>query len=154
MRCTRGRFTSLYHLSPRGSGGRKRGSSGGEVRTTALPMGASAVQSRGMTSRGSRIWHRQRRRKKANIRANKPVPECRTQLHAVAQEPRDDHLDETKCDGSGQSDTSSDTMELPTDQKVGIQRNRLETTGTTAASAAQAGTDRASCVAIKPTNAS
>jgi hypothetical protein len=39
-------------------------------------------------------------------------------LHAVAQEPRDDHLDETKCDGAGQSDTSSDTME-PTDQKVG-----------------------------------
>jgi len=30
-------------------------------------------------------------------------------LHAVAQEPRDDHLDETKCDGTGQSDTSSDT---------------------------------------------
>ena len=57
--------------------------------------------------------------KKANIRANKPVPERRTQLHAVAQEPRDDHLDETKCDGAGQSDTSTDTMELPTDQKVG-----------------------------------
>src|ERR1019366_789645 len=82
------------------------------------PIGASAVQSRRKTSRGSRLRHRQRRREKANIRANKPVPERRTQLHAVAQEPRDDYLDETKCDGAGQSDTSSDTMELPTDQKV------------------------------------
>jgi hypothetical protein len=113
------RFRPPYHLSPRGGGGRKRGSSGGEVRTTALPMGASAVQSRGMTSRGSRIRHRQRRRKKANIRANKPAPECRTPSHAVAHEPLEGSLDEPKCDGAGQSDTSSDTMELPTDQKVG-----------------------------------
>jgi hypothetical protein len=79
------------------------------------PIGASAVQSRRKTSRGSRLRHRQRRRKRANIRANKPVPERRTQLHAVAQEPRDGHLDGMKCDGAGQSDTSSDTMELPTD---------------------------------------
>ena len=40
-------------------------------------------------------------------------------MHAVAQEPRDDHLDETKCDGTPRSDTSSDGIELPTDQKVG-----------------------------------
>jgi hypothetical protein len=83
------------------------------------PIGASAVQIRRKTSRGSRLRHRQRRREKANIRANKPVPERRTQLHAVAQEPRDDHLDETKCDGAGRSDTTCDSIELPTDQKVG-----------------------------------
>ena len=81
----------------------------------ALPMGASAVQSRGMTSRGSRIWHRQRRRKKANIRANKPVPERRTQSHAVAGAPPYSVLDEPERDNAGQSDTTCDT----TDQKVG-----------------------------------
>jgi hypothetical protein len=62
---------------------------------------------------------RQQRRERANIRANKPVPGRRTPSHAVAQEPRDGHLDGTKCDGAGQSDTSSDTVKLPTDQKVG-----------------------------------
>jgi hypothetical protein len=56
---------------------------------------------------------------KANIRANKPVPERRTPSHAVASDSRDGSLDRPKCDCTGQSDTSSDTMELPTDQKVG-----------------------------------
>ena len=57
--------------------------------------------------------------KKANIRANKPVPKRRTQLHAVPDGPRDVPIDRPECDDVGQSDTSCDIVELPTDQKVG-----------------------------------
>ena len=45
---------------------------------------------------------------KASIRANKPVPECRTQLHAVADDPRDGSLDQPERDGAGRSDTNCD----------------------------------------------
>jgi hypothetical protein len=45
---------------------------------------------------------------KASIRANKPVPECRTQLHAVADDPLDGSLDEPERDDAGRSDTSCD----------------------------------------------
>ena len=44
---------------------------------------------------------------KANIRANKPVPERRTQSHAVADAPPEGSPDEPECDGAGRSDTSS-----------------------------------------------
>ncbi len=54
--------------------------------------------------------------KKANIRANKPVPERRTLLHAVADNLLDSCLDRPKCDVAGRSDTSSGNIELPTDQ--------------------------------------
>ena len=38
---------------------------------------------------------------KANIRANKRVPERRTQSHAVADAPLEGSPDEPECDGAG-----------------------------------------------------
>ena len=55
------------------------------------------------------------RSRRANIRANKPVPERRTQLHAVADVPSDGRPDRPKRDDAGRSDTSCDSIELPTD---------------------------------------
>jgi hypothetical protein len=63
---------------------------------------------------------------KANIRANKPVPECRTRSHAVADDPLDGSLDEPERDGAGRSDTSCDSIELPGSQEVrGFESLRL-----------------------------
>ena len=93
------------------------------------------------------------RSRRANIRANKPVPERRTQLHAVADVPSDGRPDRPERDDAGQSDTTCDGIELPTDQKVGHSRRPAAAQDHTARTA-QSGTDRASLVAFKPTNAS
>jgi len=55
---------------------------------------------------------------KANIRANKPVPECRTESHAVSDIPLDDCIRRPRCYGVGRSDTSSDSVALPGSQEV------------------------------------
>jgi hypothetical protein len=66
------------------------------------------------------------RSRRANIRANKPVPERRTQLHAVADDPLDNSLDEPECDDAGRSDTGCDGIELPGSQEVrGFESLRL-----------------------------
>ena len=56
---------------------------------------------------------------RANLRTNKPVPERRTQSHVVPDDLLESSLDEPKCDGAGRYDTTCDSIELPTDQKVG-----------------------------------
>ena len=64
--------------------------------------------------------------RETNIRANKPVPERRTQLHAVADDPLDSSLDEPERDDTGRSDTSCDSVELPVSQEVqGFESLRL-----------------------------
>ena len=63
---------------------------------------------------------------KANIRANKAVPECRTQSHVVPDDRLGVLLDEPECDGTGQCDTTSDSIELPGSQEVrGFESLRL-----------------------------
>jgi hypothetical protein len=52
------------------------------------------------------------------IRANKPVPECRTESHAVSDIPLDDCIRRPRCYGVGRSDTSSDSVALPGSQEV------------------------------------
>jgi hypothetical protein len=54
---------------------------------------------------------------KANIRANKAVPECRTQSHVVPDDRLGVLLDEPECAGTGQCDTTSDSIELPGSQE-------------------------------------
>jgi hypothetical protein len=57
---------------------------------------------------------------RANIRANKPVPERRTQLHAVPDGPRDVPPDRPECDGAGRSATTCDGIELLRIRRLGI----------------------------------
>jgi len=83
------------------------------------PIGTSAVQSRRKTSRGSRVRHC---RGGAKERTFEPTNPSRTS-HAVARccartAGRPPGRDEMRR--RGQSDTSSDTVKLPTDQKLGI----------------------------------
>jgi len=67
-----------------------------------------------------------RRSRRANIRANKPVPERRTQLHAVADVPPDGRPDRPERDDAGRSDTGCDGIELPGSQEVrGFESLRL-----------------------------
>jgi hypothetical protein len=66
------------------------------------------------------------RSRRANIRANKPVPERRTQLHAVADVPPGGRPDRLERDDAGRSDTSCDSIELPGSQEVrGFESLRL-----------------------------
>ena len=69
------------------------------------------------------------RRQKANIRANKPVPECRAQSHAVADDPLDGSLNEPERDGSRRTETTCDGIELPGSQEArGFESLRLHPT--------------------------
>ncbi len=78
-----------------------------------------------MTTPSTALASRSRR---ANIRANKPVPERRMQLHAVEDDPLDSSLDEPERDDAGRSDTGCDGIELPGSQEVrGFESLRLHT---------------------------